>query len=167
MPHRFPLLTAVSFAVLALSFAGNAGAQEPTRSDTVEAIAISPDGKWLASGGASKVVAHWDIDQGSVLQNLAGHSEAVRALSFSPDGKLLASSSNDGTVKVWETWRVVDHCTTSATIGRSAASSSAATVQLWSVLMLAARLSSGTRAALRNCADSPVTADSAPSPTWP
>lgn len=99
MVHRFVVLIA-SLAVLALS--SQADAQVPTWSDTLESIAISPDGKLLASGGASTVVAVWDINTGSVVRELLGNAETVRSVSFSPDGKLLASGGNDGFIRIWD-----------------------------------------------------------------
>lgn len=100
-PHTIVVWAALTSTLVLLS-ASRTNAQEPTWSDTVEAIAISPDGQLLASGGASTVVAIWDVQTGLLARELTGHSKTIRALSFDPDGTLLASGSNDGLVKIWD-----------------------------------------------------------------
>ncbi|OGI45549.1 MAG: hypothetical protein A2151_04915 [Candidatus Muproteobacteria bacterium RBG_16_65_34] len=70
--------------------------------DWVQAVAVSLDGKWLASGGVDKTVKLWDAAKGKALATLRGHDSAVNAVAFSPDGKRLASVGNDGAVRLWE-----------------------------------------------------------------
>jgi hypothetical protein len=71
-------------------------------SDSVKAVAFSPDGKQLASGSGDGRVRVWDAATGATVQILKGHSRSVNAVAFSPDGKQLASGSNDETVRVWD-----------------------------------------------------------------
>jgi WD40 repeat protein len=65
-------------------------------------VAISPDGKWLVSGGADKIVKVWDVNSGRELWSLPGHSDWVSSVAISSDGKRLASSSADKTIKIWD-----------------------------------------------------------------
>jgi WD40 repeat protein/uncharacterized caspase-like protein len=62
---------------------------------SVNAVAFSPDNRWLASGGKDNVIKLWDLAQGNILRTLYGHTTNVNALAVSPDGKLLASGSGD------------------------------------------------------------------------
>src|SRR5687768_5790282 len=65
----------------------------------INAVAFSPDGRWLASGGKDDTIKIWDIATGYVLRTLYAHSSNVNALAVSPDGKFLASASGDMTDK--------------------------------------------------------------------
>jgi WD40 repeat protein len=67
------------------------------------ALAFSPDGRTLASGGLDGTVRLWDVESGSEKTTLQGHTDQVGAVAFSPDGRLLASGSHDTTIKVWDT----------------------------------------------------------------
>ncbi|MFN2513492.1 MAG: caspase family protein [Pyrinomonadaceae bacterium] len=62
---------------------------------SANAVAFSPDNRWLASGGKDNVIKIWDLPTGNVLRTLYGHTSNVNALAVSPDGKLLASGSGD------------------------------------------------------------------------
>ncbi len=68
---------------------------------TVYAVAISPDGKTIASASEDKTIKLWKKD-GTLLRTLAGHSDIVYKVAFSPDGKMIASASKDKTVKLWK-----------------------------------------------------------------
>ncbi|MCE9531195.1 MAG: hypothetical protein K8T89_08745 [Planctomycetes bacterium] len=68
-------------------------------------LALSPDGKVLATGGADKLVKLWDATKFplTLKATLTGHDDRVRGLAFSPDGKLLVSTSDrDSTIRVWD-----------------------------------------------------------------
>jgi len=66
-------------------------------------VALSPDGKTVASASLDETVRLWDTGTGAVLQTLKGHTHYVRAVAISPDGKTVASASFDGTVRLWNT----------------------------------------------------------------
>lgn len=58
--------------------------------DSVLAIAFSPDGKLLASASRDRSVRLWDLATGQVKQTLAVPEEKPAALAFSRDGRWLA-----------------------------------------------------------------------------
>jgi WD40 repeat protein len=65
-------------------------------------LAVSPDGKYLASGNYDKLALLWDAETGKQLRSFEGHSDHVVSVAFSPDGKQIVSGSYDGTIRVWE-----------------------------------------------------------------
>jgi WD40 repeat protein/tRNA A-37 threonylcarbamoyl transferase component Bud32 len=68
----------------------------------VTSMALSPDGRRIASGGQDRTVKVWDAATGQETFSLKGHTDGVSSLAFSPDGRHLASGSDDKTVKVWD-----------------------------------------------------------------
>jgi WD40 repeat protein len=66
------------------------------------AIALSPDGKTLATAGRDRLVRLWDVSTGKETGQLTGHRHQVKGLAFSPDGKLLASGDAQATVRIWD-----------------------------------------------------------------
>jgi len=71
-------------------------------SDTILALAYSPDGKWLATGGADKMTKLIDTKTNSVSRVLEGHTHYVLGLAWQDDSYRLATASADTTVKVWD-----------------------------------------------------------------
>ena len=69
--------------------------------DAAYALAVSPDGKWIATGAYDQKIRLWDAATGKEIALLKGHNGAVNSLSFRADGKVLASASADRTVKLW------------------------------------------------------------------
>jgi WD40 repeat protein len=69
----------------------------------VQAIAFSPDGRVLATGGRETGVELWDATAGTKMPDVYGSRGPVTALAFSPDSKLIgASGPGDGTVWIWD-----------------------------------------------------------------
>ncbi|MEL6929978.1 MAG: hypothetical protein AAFO95_15245, partial [Cyanobacteria bacterium J06600_6] len=79
----------------------------------VEAIALSPDGKVMATvdanvsagqqGERSNQIQLWQIDSDTpkLLSTLDGHANDIAQLRFTADGDRLVSSSYDGKINVW------------------------------------------------------------------
>lgn len=57
---------------------------------------------WLATGSYDMSVRIWDVESGTIVNRLEGHTGPVRSLAWSPSGRLLASGSDDGTVRIWD-----------------------------------------------------------------
>ncbi len=67
----------------------------------VRALAVTPDGRLIASGGPDGVVRLWNLDTHAPLANLGGHHRRVTGLSFFPDSRRLASAGRDGSLRIW------------------------------------------------------------------
>jgi WD40 repeat protein len=66
----------------------------------VTAVAISPDGNWLATTGWERSARTWAVD-GRPKAILTGHRDLVTAVAISPDGSWVATGSHDGTARTW------------------------------------------------------------------
>ena len=64
-------------------------------------VAISLDGKRIASAGPDAVVRLWDAESGKELRQYQGHTADVISVAFFPDGRRIASASGDGTARIW------------------------------------------------------------------
>ncbi len=64
-------------------------------------IAVSPDGKWLVTGGDDGNVKVCEFPGGKVALNFRATNGAVTALSFSPDNARIACASADKSITVW------------------------------------------------------------------
>jgi WD40 repeat protein len=76
----------------------------PQQSGPVSAVAWSPDGQYIATGGWDHTVQIWKAKRRvtTPITTYKYHSELVDALAWSPDGKKIASGSWDHTVQVWD-----------------------------------------------------------------
>jgi WD40 repeat protein len=74
----------------------------------VDAVAVSPDGKWAATAGAASdakldgTIRIWDLTTGKLLALVPGKRDPVLAIAFAPDGKTLASAGADKLVRLWD-----------------------------------------------------------------
>ena len=78
--------------------------------DFNDVLIFSPDGKILLdpkSKGWQNLIQLWDVDTGTDMGILSGHTERIGTLAFSHDGKTLASGSRDGTVLLWDWDKIV------------------------------------------------------------
>ena len=67
----------------------------------VRSVAISPDGKTLASGSEDGTVKLWDISTGKVLTSF-DHSGLITAVGFTADGRAVIGCSSDSGMKLWD-----------------------------------------------------------------
>ena len=70
--------------------------------DNVFALAWSPDGCFVASGGRDKTVHVWQPQTGKTALVYSKHSNYVLSVAWSPDGRFVASGDTDGHVHLWD-----------------------------------------------------------------
>lgn len=68
----------------------------------VTALAWSPDGQWLASGGADGLCRIWNPENGRTEAIYRGHHSAVYGLTWSDDSKWIASGEMRSEVHIWD-----------------------------------------------------------------
>ena len=71
-------------------------------SKPIRGLAVSPDGKLIASGGGDSKIIIRDASTGEITNQFVAHDDWVRSLDFSPNGQALASGGDDKVVKIWD-----------------------------------------------------------------
>jgi WD40 repeat protein len=66
----------------------------------IHCMALSPDGRRLATCDTSHTVQLWNLTTGR-HDTLKGHQGFVWSVAFSPDGQFVATAGIDGTVRLW------------------------------------------------------------------
>ena len=69
---------------------------------SVVGIAVSKDGKLLATGSADNSIIIWDANTYQQIRKIESHKGQVTTLDFSPDGKSLISGSTDKSLRIWD-----------------------------------------------------------------
>src|SRR5262245_44862482 len=70
--------------------------------ETVYAIAFTPDGKYVVTGSFDKSLKLWEVPSGKEVRTYAGptgHQNLVLGVAVSADGKSLASGGQDNSAK--------------------------------------------------------------------
>jgi WD40 repeat protein/DNA-binding SARP family transcriptional activator len=76
--------------------------------EDVRSVAISPDGRRLASGDDDGAIIVWNLEEANEdlaseqTTLLTGHSDSITSLAYSPDGQILASGGFDAAVRLWD-----------------------------------------------------------------
>ncbi|KAF8684764.1 hypothetical protein HU200_044186 [Digitaria exilis] len=71
------------------------------RSKHVLSLAVSSDGRYLASGGLDRHIHLWDVRSREHIQAFSGHRGPISCLAFGPDSSELFSGSFDRSIMQW------------------------------------------------------------------
>jgi len=68
----------------------------------VHAVAVSPNGRLMASGGEDHSIILWDLGSGKKLKSMTGHTGFIYTVCFNYESTVLVSGAADGTVRSWD-----------------------------------------------------------------
>lgn len=99
---------ALLFLIIVFTFRQQASlAQKPEliipvgHSNTIRAIACSPNSEFVLTGSEDNTIILWNIKTMQKIKTFLGHAKRITDLSFYPNGKIFASSSWDKTIRLW------------------------------------------------------------------
>ena len=90
----------------------------------ITSVALSRDGRRLATGSVDGDISLWDAAEGKKLLSWNAHEGQINAMSLSLDGQTLLSAGNDGFARVWDAisgkeLRKLDHNSPVLSVGMS------------------------------------------------
>ena len=71
-------------------------------SDTIVDVAVSPDGKSIATAGMDRVARVFSVADSSLIGTFEGHGGHVLGVSWRDDGRVLATAGADKKAKLWD-----------------------------------------------------------------
>jgi WD40 repeat protein/class 3 adenylate cyclase len=104
-PHGTRVVVGDAFLDVAEVFdveTGDLVVRLPRHSFPIDAVAWSPDGRWIATGGNDSSVRVWEANSGQLMERLTGHTGVLTSVDWSPDSQWIVSGGSDGTARVWE-----------------------------------------------------------------
>lgn len=72
--------------------------------EDVSALAVSPQGSWVATGSSDGIVGLWNVDNQDISQAirlLLGHTSQITAIAFNHDNRWLIAGDEDGKAILW------------------------------------------------------------------
>ncbi|KAI0252838.1 WD40 repeat-like protein [Lactifluus subvellereus] len=76
--------------------------ETPGHSDEVLTLALSDDGRYLASAGKDRRVGVWDAEKGEWVRGFGGHRDTISAIAFRKGTLQLYTASYDRTIKLFD-----------------------------------------------------------------
>jgi WD40 repeat protein len=78
-----------------------------SHSQMILAIAFTPDGRSILTGGDDVLVRMWDFPSGKKIREFQGHASPINSIAVSPDGRRLVTASGryagpDWSVRLWD-----------------------------------------------------------------
>ncbi len=86
---------------LLLQFAGAARAERPGDPDGLSTLAVTSS-QIISAAFVGTDLTTWDLETGTSLRTLTGHSGRIVALVTTPDGQRAISASLDQTIRIWD-----------------------------------------------------------------
>ena len=117
-----PLLYTAGFGLIKEWDLRRQGSVLDDAKDEVRSVAVTPNGKYFASGSRDGSMRIYDAATNRLMASWKGHSSTVSSIAFSPDSLDLASGSFDKTVKTW-----------SVPYGKATHTFSGHTARVWSI----------------------------------
>lgn len=69
---------------------------------SIHTVAISPNGRLMASAGEDTTIILWDLGSGKRLKTMTGHTGFIYSIAFNSDSTILVSGSADRTMRTWD-----------------------------------------------------------------